>query len=223
MRTIAVGFSALAALAMGSCATETKLSAAPAVATSATSCAKPKLPTTVTYKAVGGVDPNLTSLDIHAPAEACKAPVVMWVHGGGYQTGDKSNQAKYKVALFNQHGWIFVSVNYRLTRPGQPGSAKYPDHYDDVAAAVAWVHNKIANYHGDPSRVALLGHSAGADIVSNVAINPTYLTRQNLALSAIRCAGPLDTEGFDKVTAGASDPGGERNNGKPRSATTLTT
>lgn len=178
--------------------------------TSVSSCAQVGLPATVAYNAVPGVDRNLTSLDIFASRATCEAPVVMWVHGGGYQIGDKSNQVKDKVVLFNDHGWIFVSVNYRLTKPGQPGSAQYPDHYDDVASAVAWVHAHIADYGGNPSRIALFGHSAGADIVANVAVNPTYLQRQGLGLSAIRCAGPLDTEGFDKVAAGARDPDGEK-------------
>ena len=173
--------------------------------TSGRSCANPASPTTVAYKTVPGVDRNLTSLDVHAPSAPCAASVVMWVHGGGYRIGDKSNQVRDKIKLFNDHGWIFISVNYRLTQPGRPGSAQYPDHYDDVAAAVAWIHAHIAGYGGDPSRIALLGHSAGADIVSNVTTNPPYLQRQGLDLSAIRCAGPLDTEGFDKAAAAPAE------------------
>ena len=169
-------------------------------------CARSGLPTTVAYARHTGVDPNLTSLDVHAPAGACDAPVVVWVHGGGYQVGDKAKQIADKVRLFNGNGWILVSVNYRLTVTGDPSSAHYPDHYDDVATAVAWVHDHIATYGGDPTRLALLGHSAGADIVSNVADNPAYLAGHHLGLDALRCAGPLDTEGFDKVAAG--DPTG---------------
>ncbi len=165
---------------------------------------------TVAYRAVPGVDPNLLSLDVHAPNGACHAPVVMWVHGGGYQIGDKKNQMDDKVRLFNDAGWILVSVNYRLTIPGDPASAQFPDHFEDVAAAVGWVHDNIANYGGDASRIALLGHSAGADIVSNVVTNPTYLRGVGLDLPSIVCAGPLDTMGFDKVAAGANDPDGEK-------------
>jgi len=164
----------------------------------------------VAYTTVADVDPDLTSLDVHAPAPACGAPVVMWVHGGGYQKGDKAQGTKDKVRLFNERGWIFVSVNYRLTKPGDPQSAQFPDHFRDVASAVAWVHDNIAAYGGDPSRVALLGHSAGADIVANVADNPTYLTEHGLGLDALVCAGPLDTEGFDKTAAGDRDPDGEK-------------
>jgi len=167
------------------------------------------LPTTVAYKTIAGVDPDLLSLDIHAPANASNAPVVMWVHGGGYFTGDKTNQMKYKIDLFNAQGWILVSVNYRLSTPNK-GAAQFPDHYMDVAAAVAWVHEHIPAYGGDPNRIALLGHSAGADIVANVGINPTYLQAYGLNLDALTCLAPLDTEGFDKVIAGRDDPDGEQ-------------
>ena len=167
------------------------------------SCRAPGLPNTVEYSQISGVDPNLLSVDVYAPSGICDAPVVMWVHGGGYQIGDKSQQLSDKVRLFNDNGWILVSVNYRLTVPGDPGSAQFPDHFDDVAAAVAWVDGEIGNYGGDPSRIALLGHSAGADIVSNVVTNPQYLAQHGLGLGDVSCAGPLDTEGFDKVAAGA--------------------
>lgn len=168
-------------------------------------CPTSGLPTTVAYRTLPGVATNLTSLDIHAPATStCAKPVVLWVHGGGYQSGDKANQMAAKKALFNSKGWILVSINYRLTVPGDPTSARFPDHYEDVAAAVAWIHANIGRYGGDPGRLALLGHSAGADIVSNVAAQPSYLAAHGLPLSTLDCVGPLDTEGFDKVAAGAN-------------------
>ncbi|MEQ1873866.1 MAG: alpha/beta hydrolase [Ilumatobacteraceae bacterium] len=178
--------------------------------TSIANCRDAGLATTVAYTTIAGVDENLTSLDIYQPPTVeCDAPVVMWVHGGGYSIGDKSNQIANKARLFNDAGWILVSVNYRLTTPGLSNSAQYPDHYNDVADAVAWVHDNIADYGGDPTRIALLGHSAGADIVSNVVTNPDYLHDVGLELSAISCAGPLDTEGFDKAQAGSNDPDGQ--------------
>ena len=154
----------------------------------------------VPYERIAGVPQNLTSLDIWSPGRGCgRAPVVMWVHGGGYRNGDKGNAVADKVRLFNRRGWIFVSVNYRLTRLRDPAGARYPDHYRDVAAAVAWVRAHIARHRGDPRRIALLGHSAGADIVSNVTVNPVWLAERRLSLRALRCAAPLDTEGFDKT------------------------
>lgn len=172
-----------------------------------TRCASPGLPTTVAYRTIAGVTPNAVSLDIHAPARPCGAPVVMWVHGGGYHRGDKANQVAAKAKLFNAKGWILVSINYRLTVEGDPSSAHFPDHYDDVASAVAWVHRNITRYGGDPTRTALLGHSAGADIVANVADNPRYLGANGLTPAVLDCAGPLDTEGFDKVASGKGDEG----------------
>lgn len=161
-------------------------------------------PTTVAYKTVEGIDPDLLSLDIYLPANPQNAPVVMWVHGGGYAIGDKAYQVADKITLFNEEGWILVSVNYRLSTPTK-GAAQFPDHFLDVAAAAAWVREHIPAYGGDPKRIALLGHSAGADIVSNVAVNPIYLKEYGLELSAITCAAPLDTTGFDKTKAGDSE------------------
>lgn len=158
-------------------------------------------PIIIAYKTVEGVDADQLSLDIYLPENPHNAPVVMWIHGGGYAIGDKSNQITDKVSLFNGQGWILVSVNYRLSNPEQ-GAAQYPDHFLDVASAVAWVREHIPAYGGDPKRITLLGHSAGADIVSNVAINPIYLQEYGLELSALTCAAPLDTAGFDKAKAG---------------------
>jgi carboxylesterase type B len=57
------------------------------------------------------MDSDLLSLDIPAPPHAENAPVVMWVHGGGYIIGNKANHRENKIRLFNGQGWIFVSVN----------------------------------------------------------------------------------------------------------------
>lgn len=156
---------------------------------------------TLPYRELPGVPASSVSLDVYGAAAGCGAPVVMWVHGGGYQVGDKGNQIDDKVALAQAEGWVLVSVNYRLTDPADPASARFPDHFDDVAHAVGWVHDHIAEHGGDPARIALLGHSAGADIVSNVATVPAYLEAVGLGLQDLRCAGPLDTAGFDKTAS----------------------
>ncbi len=175
----------------------------------AASCA-PGIRRTVAYRHVAGVPAAATSLDVFPLARGCDAPVVMWVHGGGYRTGDKSNAVAPKVRWARTRGWVFVSVNYRLTDPADPTGAHFPDHYEDVAAAIAWVHRHIVTFGGDPGRLAVLGHSAGADIVANVLVDPTYLRADGLDLDSVACGAPLDTEGFDKVRAGAADPDGER-------------
>lgn len=154
----------------------------------------------VRYLKIAGVEPRLTSLDIYEPAEAGKcrdAPIVMWVHGGGWRKGDKRHAVTDKVRLFNEAGYVFVSVNYRLTDPRAPEPTRYPTHNEDVAAAVAWMVDNAADHGGDPDRIALLGHSAGAGIVASVATDERYLDEHDLELDALRCVAPIDTQAFD--------------------------
>ena len=157
----------------------------------------------IPYASVTGVDPGLLSLDVYPPTHGCPAPVVVWVHGGGWRAGDKSNQMADKVRLWRDAGYTVVSANYRLTDPARTPTVRYPMHDEDVAAAVAWVHGHIADFGGHPDRIALLGHSAGAQIVAGVGIDERFLGAHGLGLDAVRCVGALDTEGYD-VTAMAS-------------------
>ncbi len=136
-------------------------------------------------------------LDVYPASHGCPAPVVVWVHGGGWQRGDKRNQMDDKVRLWNAAGYTVVSVNYRLTDPTSATPVRFPTHDEDVAAAVAWVHDHIADHGGDPERIALLGHSTGAQITASIATDPSYLGAHGLGLDTLRCAGALDTEGYD--------------------------
>jgi arylformamidase len=189
----------LVALAVGSVSTTAGAATKPAKA----ACPGNGAPTrNVQYRKVKGVDPNLLSVDVYPPKTGCPAPVVVWVHGGGWQIGDKKNQMTDKVKLLNDLGYTVVSVNYRLTDPTSPEPVQFPTHADDVAAAIAWVHKKIGKYGGDPRAIALMGHSAGAQIVANVATDPQFLGAHGLDLDAISCVAPLDTEGFDVTRQG---------------------
>jgi acetyl esterase/lipase len=174
-------------------------------ATTAGSCPPEHAPVRdVAYASVPGVDPSLLSLDVYPATHGCPAPVVVWVHGGGWQVGDKGNQMTDKVELWRDAGDAVVSVNYRLTDPSVPAPVQYPMHDEDVAAALAWVHDHIARFGGDPGRIAALGHSAGAQIVATVATDGRFLGAHGLGLDALRCAGVLDTEGYDvSAPAGA--------------------
>lgn len=167
--------------------------------------------TEVRYKTLAGVDPNLLSLDVyHAAGATDRRPVVVYVHGGGWSTGDKRNQIADKVALFRGEDYVFVSVNYRLSPvavgPDYTNRIKFPDHNVDVADAIGWVVDNIADYGGDPGRVALLGHSAGAHLVALTATNPDFLARVGLTPSDLAGVIPVDTEGYDvaaQVAAGS--------------------
>jgi len=171
-------------------------------------CGKPALPEKkvldVKYQKIAGVDPKLQSLDIYMPKvmDPCQGvPVVIFVHGGAWKTGDKS-QMQDKPAYFNSLGYAFVSVNYRLSPQDDlllPNRIMFPVHPTDVGAAVAWVYKNIKSHGGNPERLALLGHSAGAHLAALVGTNQTYIQKaaSSWKADALRCVGSYDTEGYD--------------------------
>jgi arylformamidase len=151
-------------------------------------------------------DPDpLQRLDLHVPAGAgcAPSPLVVWVHGGGWQIGDKRNSMDRKVELWTGAGWAVASLNYRLTDTAVPVTEQVlaPDHNEDVAAALAWLIDNASELGIDPDHIALVGHSAGAGITAAIATDPAYLGAHDLDPSAVACAAPLDTEGFDVPAA----------------------
>ncbi len=93
------------------------------------------------------------------------APVLFFVHGGGWVMGSKRQQGRTMLEHFVRRGWVCVSINYRLS----PG-AKWPDHLVDCKRALAWVHAHVAEYGGDPERVVVSGGSAGAQLAAMLAL-----------------------------------------------------
>lgn len=161
----------------------------------------------VPYDPSAPADP-LRMLDLYPQPTGERAPVLIWVHGGGWQTGDKANQLADKVAWAAAEGLLFVSVNYRLSPPASAnppaGRVMHPVHAQDVARAIAWVKAHAAEHGGDPTRVALMGHSAGAHLVSLVATSQEFLGAHGLGPSAVNCTAALDTEGYDIPSTMAS-------------------
>jgi acetyl esterase/lipase len=87
-------------------------------------------------------------------SKAKHAPVMFWIHGGGWETGDKSDVAQ-KPQFFVDRGFVFVSVNYRLLP-----KVEMLDIFRDVAKAFRWVHDHIAEYGWRAEACARQGHSA---------------------------------------------------------------
>ena len=117
-----------------------------------------------------GPDP-LQKLDVFTPdaAQGKKLPVLLFVHGGGFTRGDKHG-AFYpdNITLWAaKNGMVGVNINYRLA-PKDP----WPAGVKDLASAVAWTRANIARYGGDPNRIVLFGHSAGANHVADYAAHP---------------------------------------------------
>ncbi|WP_157605335.1 alpha/beta hydrolase [Schlesneria paludicola] len=140
------------------------------------------------------------SLNVYRPAAEEKGqslPVVIWVHGGGWRNGDKDNRAGINLCqTWAKARIVVVGLDYRLTP-----AVVHPAHVEDVAAGIAWVHKHIAEYGGDPKRVFLLGHSAGAHLVALVATAPNYLQAHDLSpKSALAGVMAIDTASYDLTT-----------------------
>jgi acetyl esterase/lipase len=130
-------------------------------------------------------------LDVHAPAGAKGLPVVFWIHGGGWQSGDKTQVAE-KPRAFTNAGFVFVSINHRLLP-----SVEMDDIIRDVAKAMRWTHDNIATYGGDPTRVLVMGHSSGGQLAAITCTDDRYLKAEGLTLSMIRGCVPVDADTFD--------------------------
>jgi acetyl esterase/lipase len=130
-------------------------------------------------------------LDVYAPAGAKNLPVVFWIHGGGWQTGDKSG-VQLKPKVFTEKGFVFVSTNYRLLPKVDIATI-----FRDIAKSIHWVHDHIAEYGGDPKRLFVMGHSAGAQLAALICTDDRYLKAEGLSLSIIKGCVPVDGDTYD--------------------------
>lgn len=148
----------------------------------------------VVYVERTGFDPKLTSLDIFAPKEGSGFPVVVMIHGGGWKGGDKRFGAasENKANFFVEHGCVFASINYRLSP-----AVKHPAHVEDVAAAIAWIHDHARDHGGDPDLLFVMGHSAGAHLAALVAVDERRLAKHQKSLSTVKGVILLDGAGYD--------------------------
>ena len=118
-------------------------------------------------------------------------PVMVFIHGGGWRGGNKMN-VRAKPYRFVHEGYLFVSINYRLSPEVQ-----HPEHALDVARALAWVHENIRDYGGDPDRMYIMGHSAGGHLAAIVATDESLLGTYGLDLTAIKGVVLLEGAAYD--------------------------
>jgi acetyl esterase/lipase len=130
-------------------------------------------------------------LDVYAPEGAKNLPVVFWIHGGGWQAGNK-NMVGVKPKAFTEAGFVFVSTNYRLLPAVDMGALT-----SDVATALGWVHKNIATYGGDPARLFVMGHSAGGQLAALMCTDEKYANAQGFSITAIKGCVPVDADTFD--------------------------
>ncbi|MGE7206395.1 alpha/beta hydrolase [Sphingomonas sp. NPDC019816] len=133
-------------------------------------------------------------LDIYAPRTTAdgKRPVVVFFYGGSWNSGTRTGYAFVGKALAAQ-GFVVVIPDYRLVP-----AIRYPAFVEDGAAAVRWARAHVRDFGGDPDRIVLMGHSAGAYIAAMLAVDDRWLGRDRTAVRGlVGLAGPYDFAPFD--------------------------
>jgi acetyl esterase/lipase len=132
----------------------------------------------LTYGAPGaGNDSRAHLLDVFRKRDAAGSgdslPVLVWVHGGGLNAGDKDDETRVNTNMavaFAEQDFVVLNVNHRLAR-----DEAHPAQAQDLAAAVAWAVRHAAEFGGDPHRLVLAGFSSGGYLAALVAGDPRYL------------------------------------------------
>lgn len=139
-------------------------------------------------------------LDVYKPQGATSSkPVVVFLYGGSWKNGRRGDY-RFAGQAFASRGYITVIPDYR-TYP----DVRFPAFVEDSAAAVAWVRKNIARFGGDPNRIVLAGHSAGAHIAALLAYDGRYLAAAGVPKASIAglvgLAGPyyFDPQKYDSL------------------------
>ena len=176
----------------------------------------------ITYTEGDPADAEKHKLDLYLPRDRKNFPVLIFLHGGSWRTGDRSIYGALG-DRFAREGIGVAIPSYRLM-PGNP----HPAQIEDVAAAFNWVFRNIAQRGGDPARIYLAGHSAGAHLAALLALDEKYLSKFDLprssirgviAMSGIYDVGKLDTflvAGGDKGDRLDASPIAHAHSGAPR-------
>lgn len=146
-------------------------------------------------------------LDIYAPVAAASGPrpMIVFFYGGSWKSGSKEGYGFVGRALAAQ-GFVVAIPDYRLVP-----DVRFPAFVEDSAAAVQWVQRHVARYGGDPDRIVLVGHSAGAYNAAMLAVDPRWLGTDRAAVKGwAALAGPYDFLPLDtEVTRAAFSEAGD--------------
>ena len=132
-------------------------------------------------------------LDIYTPENPAGKglPVMFWIHGGGWQAGEKTEVA-VKPKVLTERGFVFVSTSYRLLPEVDMDALT-----SDVVKSLAWVHKNIAKYGGDPNRIFVGGHSAGAQLAALLCTDDRLLKKEGVPFSVLKGCIPVDGDTYD--------------------------
>ena len=133
------------------------------------------------------------TLNVYAPATkpAKPAPVIFWIHGGGWRGGEKTT-VQLKPKFFTDLGYVFVSTNHRYVT-----AVPMNEIFADVAKSLRWTHDHAAEFGGDPNRIVIMGHSSGAQLAAYLAIDERPLKAVGLSLAMFKGCVPVDADTFD--------------------------
>ncbi len=120
------------------------------------------------------------TLDIYTPRNVSRAPIVIFWYGGSWQNGSK-NLYRFIGSGLAKEGFVAVLPDYRVYP-----EVRFPAFIDDAAAAVAWVREHAAEIGGDPERIFLAGHSAGAHIAAMLAYEDGRLAQAGVPAGTVR-------------------------------------
>ncbi len=143
-------------------------------------------------------------LDVYHPLSPTRdVPVMVYVHGGAWVAGSRTS-VHAKPAFFNDLGYIFVSVDYRLLP-----DVTVQQQLSDIDAALGWVADNITKLGGDPQNLSLMGHSAGAHLVTMTGVRPLPVARGLITSGALGRVISNDTRAYDIARIAASARGGK--------------
>ena len=162
-----------------------------------------KFTSDLTYREVDGLalkldvyEPDVRDSSVRAPLR----PAILALHGGGWRGGSKSDYGRSLIPLVKA-GFVVVAVDYRLSRPGK---ASWPHNLEDVQAALAWLQSRSLDYGVDPTRIAVMGASAGGHLALLLGENPTPLGNPKPVRAVIDFYGPTDLDGLRRARPGTS-------------------
>ena len=130
-------------------------------------------------------------LDVYSLTEGKGHPIVVWIHGGGWRGGNKTTVQK-KPQAFVDNGFVFVSTTYRFVP-----EVTVKEMAGDIAKAIRWTRVHANDFGGDPDRIIVMGHSAGAHLAALVCTDDRYLKAEGLSLATIKACIPVDVSVYD--------------------------
>jgi acetyl esterase/lipase len=151
------------------------------------------------------------TLNVYAPATkpTKPAPVIFWIHGGGWQGGEKTS-VQLKPKFFTDLGYVFVATNHRYVK-----AVPMNEIIADIAKALRWTHDHVGEFGGDAERIVIMGHSSGAQLAAYLAIDARPLKTEGLSLAMFKGCVPVDADTFDIPAVIAKATAARQAAGKP--------